>query len=98
MLTNRNDALLRIINTVVYPTTFDPKRFQSGKQKYMLFNDQQKWAWNLTQFQDGSYVDRWSSQIANFNLIIDNRFKRYKDGLFDGYHGFLTKDYFIGNL
>jgi len=98
MLTNRNDALLRIINTVVYPTTFDPERFQSGKQKYMLFNDQQKWAWNLTQFQDGSYVDRWSSQIANFNLIINDRFKRYKDGLFDGYHGFLTKDYFIGNL
>ena len=97
MLNNRNDDLLAIINHCIYPT-YDPTVFQAKKQKYMIYNDQQGWAWKLSQYQDGSYVDRWLSEWRNFLSVIDPKYVRYKDTLFDGFVGFITQDYHIGTF
>jgi len=97
MLDHRNDDLLAVINYCIYPT-YDPNRFQANKQKYVIYNDQQAWAWKLSQYQDGSYVDRWSAEWRNFLAVIDPKYLRYKDNLFDGFVGFITQDYHIGTF
>lgn len=96
-LNQRDDDLLASINTLIYPH-YDHRIFQARKQTYLLYNDQQKWAWNLSQYQDGSYVDRWQSYWRNFLLAIDPKYIRYKNNLFDGLIGFVTKDYHIAQF
>lgn len=93
----RDDYLLHLINKCIYPT-YDPEKFQSKKQRSMIYNDQQAWAWRLSQYQSGQYQDRWLSYWRNFLLAIDPKYIRYKDHLFDGLVGFLGPDFLIGDL
>lgn len=95
MLLNRDDNFLMLLNSLIYPT-YDPHRFQALKQRYMIYNDQQSWAWKLTQYQDGKYVDRWTSHWKNILKSIDTRYIRYKDNLFDGFHGFVGSMHLVG--
>lgn len=97
MLYKRDDALLQIINQCIYPT-YTPRIFQANKNFLNIFNEQQRWAWRMSQYQDGSYVDRWISDWRNFLVVIDERYKRYIDHVFDGFVGFVTPRYHIGRF
>jgi hypothetical protein len=97
LLNNRNDQLLQIINQTIYPI-FDPKRFQTRKQRYVLHNEQYSFLNDLADHDTQRVMDKWSSQWNNFNLAIDRKYRRYVDGLFDGFVGFVTPQYYIGNF
>ena len=53
MLNHRDDNLLAVLNYCIYPS-YDPMRFQAKKTTTQIYNDQQIWAWKLSQYQDGS--------------------------------------------
>lgn len=97
MLNHRDDNLLAVLNYCIYPS-YDPMRFQAKKTTTQIYNDQQIWAWKLSQYQDGSYEDRWLSEWKNFLSAIDPKYTRYKYKLFHGLVGFITKDYYIGKF
>lgn len=97
MLNCRNDDFLAMLNRLIYPH-YNSLVFQANKQDGVIYNNQQKWAWQLTQYQDGSYVDRWTSHWKNFLLEIDPKYIRYKNNAFDGLVGFISRDYHIGKF
>lgn len=86
-----------VINALIYPW-WDPKIFQSAKQDFLLYNNQQKWIWYLDQYKDGYRKDRWESQYRNLLSLVDKKFYEYRKGVFDGLIGFVTDDYFIGAI
>jgi hypothetical protein len=97
LLVDSSDMLLQIVNTCIYPG-YNPARFQVSKQQYVIFSEQQKWTENLTQFQTGNYQDRWNWQLNNLNQAVNDKYKQYKNGLFDGYFGAITPFYLIGKF
>lgn len=97
MLHDRNDEFLDLLNTLIYPT-YDPNRFQAKKQKFLIFNEQQAWAWKLSQYQDGRYEDRFQSNWNNFLSVIDKKYIRYKNKIFDGLHGSIGSTHLIGHI
>jgi hypothetical protein len=97
VLLDRNDRWYKTINSCIYPN-YNPARFQSQKQKFVIHNEQHNWIWKLSEYKYGEYVDRWTSQMRNFNLVIDPKYKSFKEGVFDGYVGFVTPDYLIGKI
>lgn len=97
MLYKRDDALLQIINLCIYPT-YNPEIFQANKNFLNIFNEQQQWAWKMSQYNDGTYVDRWIGDWRNFLLVIDEKYKKYTNHLFDGFVGFVTPKYLIGEF
>lgn len=86
-----------IINQLVYPW-WDPGIFQSAKQDFLLYNNQQKWIWEIDDYRDGYRNDRWESQYKNLMSAVDGRYYEYRHGVFDGLIGFVTDDYFVGRL
>lgn len=97
MLLSRDDDFLVLLNTLIYPT-YDPNRFQALKQRHLIYNEQQAWAWKLSQYQDGKYVDKFNNHWKNILSVIDKRYIRYKNGIFDGLHGLIGSTHFIGNI
>ena len=97
LLTESSDILLQIIATCIYPN-YDDRRFQAGKQKFVIFSEQQIWTRNLTQYQTSDYYNQWTGQLSNLNLAVDDKYKQYKNGLFDGYVGSVTPFYLIGKF
>lgn len=93
----RNDTLLYHINTAIYPF-FDPRRYQASKQKSVLFNEQFAWIWDTSEIKNSLIPDRWHSHVHSLNTVIESRYYRHYDGKFDGYVGFVTPDYYIGDL
>jgi hypothetical protein len=97
LLEKKDSVLLDIINRCIYPV-YDPNRFQAKKQEYVIYNEQFYWLAKTTHDNKDQKVDRWVSDLTNFNLVIEDRYKQYKDNLFDGYVGFVSPFYFIGNI
>lgn len=97
MLKTRDDDFLTILNAIIYPT-YDPNRFQARKQKFMIFNEQQSWAWKLTQYQNGKYEDRFNSNWKNILSAVDPKYIRYKNNIFDGLHGHISSKHLIGKI
>lgn len=86
-----------IINQLVYPW-WDSNIFQSAKQDFLLYNNQQKWIWNIDEYKDTYRNDRWESQYRNLMSAVDRRYYEYRKGVFDGLIGFVTDDYLVGKI
>ena len=97
MLSSRSNELLKIINYCIYPN-YNPLRFQVQKQNYEIFNDQFSWIYNIDTYKDKQTMDKWQSQIINFNKTINDKYKQYKNNLYNGYIGSVTPDYLIGSF
>lgn len=96
-LYTRDDTLLHHINRAIYPN-FDPRRYQASKQKSVLFNEQFAWIWDTSEIKNSTTPDRWRSHVHSLNTVIESRYYRHYNDTFDGYVGFITPDYYIGDL
>ena len=96
-LQTRNDTLLRTINQCIYPI-YDAERFQTGKQIFVLYNEQYSFLYDLSEHDTTRIMQDWTAQWNSLNNVIDPRYQRLTAGKFDGFVGFVTPFYHIGNF
>lgn len=88
---NLYDQLTR---SLVYPD-WDPKKFQAKKVTSVFYMELDKW---LHQRFEGRVTQSWQWQINNIVSGIDPKYIKYKNNRADGFVGFVSPFYKIGNF
>lgn len=87
------DALLR---SIIYPQ-WNPAKFQANKPFSQLWNRGDQWM--FTHLANHRYFQSWTHGLANIIAAINPKFHQFNtSGKFDGWVGFTSKWYELGNV
>lgn len=84
----------RIARSIIYPD-YDLKNFQTCKDQTSIDIKTETW---LNLYSDHKFLDRWRSLVHNILTSIDREWITYCDGQISGFHGFISKPYYLGDI
>lgn len=89
--------LTDILRRTVYPD-WAPGRFQADKPTNMVWQETDQWF--FTHYQDTRYYKSWKWGLDNIQKSVDIKYREHSDvnGRFEGWVGFISKFYDLGEI